>query len=606
MLSEECISDNRLFTRKTLLLTGAIALFIFCLTVLVYSPTLKNDFVWDDIQYVIENNRIRSLDADSLSVMFTTFHVGNWHPLTWISHAIDYSLWGLDPAGHHFTNTILHGLNALVVFLLVIKLVVQAQRVTKSASFSKTSWSPMLHPLLTAGVTALLFSLHPLRVESVAWVSERKDLLCAFFFLLTILCYLYYAASPASRNRSLWFVGCLVFFALALTSKPMAVTLPVVLLILDIYPLKRFHFSSGSTRALLLEKIPFFVLSIATSIIVIFAQNYGRSIRTLTQIPADVRLLNAFRTPLFYLEKMILPYELVPFYPFPIHVSWWDIQYLVSAVLIVLITCLTLWMIKKENFLFFSAWAYYLITLLPVLGIVQVGGQSAADRYTYLPSLSIFLLAGTGVSWIVHRDIVAKKKVVLGGLAVGGLLFFTLLSQLTIKQITIWKDSESLWSRVVHTFPFPQSDPLVHFNLGNAYTKSGTVDKAISEFEKALQLNPGHIRAHNNLGRLYAVRGNFDEAIVHFKQALAINPRYGRARNNLGGAYLQKGDYDSAIVEIQRSLAVNPNNANAHNNIALAYYLKGNYKVARAHLNKVISLGGKVNQELMQILESPR
>ena len=185
-------------------------------------------------------------------------------------------------------------------------------------------------------------------------------------------------------------------------------------------------------------------------------------------------------------------------------------------------------------------------------------------------------------------------------------LFFSLLSQLTIKQITIWKDSERLWSRVVHTFPFTQSDPLVHFNLGNAYTKSGRVDKAISEFEKALQLNPGHIRAHNNLGRLYAMRGNFDEAIVHFKQALAINPRYGRARNNLGGAYLQKGDYDSAIVEIQRSLAANPNNANAHNNIALAYYLKGNYKVARAHLNKVISLGGKVNQELMQLLASPR
>ena len=451
MLSEECISDNRVFTRKTALIIGAIALFIFCLTVLVYYPTLKNDFVWDDIQYVIENKRIRSLDADALSVMFTTFHVGNWHPLTWISHAIDYSLWGLDPAGHHLTNTILHGLNALLVFLLVVKLVVQAQRVTESASFSNSSWNPMLHPVLTAGVTALIFSLHPLRVESVAWVSERKDLLCGFFFLVTLLCYLYYASLPASRNRRLWFVSCLVFFALSLTSKPMAVTLPVILVLLDIYPLKRFHLSSGSTRVLLLEKIPFFALSIATSIIVILAQNYGRSIRTLTQIPADVRLLNALRTPLFYLQKMVLPYKLVPYYPFPVHVTWDDIQYLVSAALIVFITCFALWMIQKRNYLFFSAWAYYLITLLPVLGIVQVGGQSAADRYTYLPSLSIFLLVGTGVSWIVHRDSVAKKKVVLGGLVVGGVLFFTMLSQLTIKQITIWKDSERLWSRVVHS-----------------------------------------------------------------------------------------------------------------------------------------------------------
>lgn len=591
---------------KNLLLIGVIALLIVSLTLLVYLPTLKNGFVWDDIQYVIENQRIRSLDVPALRVMFTTFHVGNWHPLTWISHAIDYKLWGLDPTGHHLTNIILHGLNALVVFLLILKLVMLAQKSNTSAPLSKFLWNPTIQSLLTAGVAALLFSLHPLRVESVAWVSERKDLLCAFFFLLSSMCYLNFVLSQISLKRRVWYVNCLMFFMLALMSKPMAVTFPLVVLLLDIYPLRRFGFSLRKTKVVLLEKIPFFALSSAAGTAVIFAQNYGRSIRTLEQIPMDIRLLNAIRTPIFYLKKMVIPHELVPFYPFPVHVAWWDTQYLLSVILIVGITCFAIWMIAKGNYLFFTAWSYYLITLLPVLGLLQVGGQSAADRYTYLPSLSICILVGTGISWIASRSIAAKNKVLLGGLILGGFVCFTILGRLTVKQIALWRDSESLWSCVANVFPYPQSDPLVHFNLGNALVKSDKLDEAISEYKKTLLLSPGHIRAHNNLGRAYAFKGNYDEAIMEFKRALAINPRHVRARNNLGAAYLQKGEFDKAIIEIKRSLAIRPNNVNAHNNIAFAYYSQGEYKLALVHFDRVISLGGQVNQQVMAFLESYR
>ena len=588
------------------LLIGAIALLIFSVTVLAYLPALENGFVWDDIQYVIENKRIRSLDAHSLMVMFTTFYVGNWHPLTWVSHAIDYKLWGLDATGHHLTNIVLHGLNALVVFLLVLKLVMLAQEANESTPLSKPLWNTTKQPLLAAGVAALLFSLHPLRVESVAWVSERKDLLCAFFFLLSTACYLNFVLSQVSLKRRTWYVSCHMFFILALMSKPMAVTFPVVILLLDIYPLRRTGLSLRNTKIVLLEKIPFFALSTAGSIVVIFAQNYGRSIRTLEQIPIDIRLLNAVRTPIFYLQKIFIPFELVPFYPFPVHVAWWDLQYLLSAILMVVITCLTIWMIAKGNYLFFTSWAYYLMTLLPVLGFLQVGGQSAADRYTYLPTLSIFILVGAGMAWMVSRSIAAKNTVVWGGLMLGSFVCFIILGRLTVNQIAIWNDSERLWSCVANAFPYPQSDPLVHFNLGNAFAKNGKFDDAISEYRKALLLSPGHIRAHNNLGRAYAVKGKYDEAIVEFKRALAINPRHVRALNNLGAAYFQKGEFDKAIIEMKRSLAIRPNNINAHNNLALAYYSQGKYKSALAHFDRVISLGGHVNQQLMEFLESYR
>ena len=583
------------------------AFLIFLITCLVYIPTLKSGFVWDDVNYVPENTLIRSLSIHNLSKMLTSFRVSNWHPLTWLSLALDYAFWGLNPFGYHLTNVIMHGLNALLVFFLTIKLTVSARESNRVSPHSEMERSILAHPLIVAGVTALLFSLHPLHVESVVWVSERKDLLCAFFFLLSISSYLSYTSSITKRNTRIWFAACFLLFLSALMSKPMAVTLPAILLLLDIYPLKRISLysgKSGKTLFVLLEKLPFFTLSIASSIITIIAQHTGGAIRNLERFSTDARLLNAIRSLIFYLEKMVVPVKLVPFYPFPAHIDWFDLKYLFSLLLVLAVTGCCLWMAKQGKCLFLTAWSYYVVTLLPVIGIIQVGGQAAADRYTYLPGLSIFILIGTGVSWIFHRGTLIKYKCILGGLVLTFIFIF--LGQLTVKQIKIWHNSEILWSYVISAFPFPKSDPLAHYNLGNAYSRKGEPDKAISEYKRALILRPNYAEAINNLGSAYATKGRFDEATVEFERALSTNPHYAKAHNNLGSAYIIGGRLDEAISEYKKALAIEPDNAKAHHNLALAYYSKENYRLAIIHFDKAVELGCSVNPELLELLKPHR
>ena len=308
---------------------------IFILTLSVYIPALNNDFVWDDKEYISESTLIRSLDVDSLYRMFTSFSVGNWHPLTSLSHAIDYALWKLNPFGYHLTNIIIHGLNTLLVFLLVIQLVLREKKVYAIQPTSKTSLSFSTQSIAVAGITALLFGIHPLHVESVAWVSERKDLLCAFFVFLSLLYYLSYISSVFQKKRWFYFNTCLLFFVFALMSKPMAVTLPLILLLFDFYPLKRIRFYSGKTSKqlpILSEKIPFFVLAVALSVVTIIAQKAGGAIENFERLPISFRLLNAINTLMLYLKKMVWPLELVPFYPYPNDNSILDAQYLISGI----------------------------------------------------------------------------------------------------------------------------------------------------------------------------------------------------------------------------------------------------------------------------------
>jgi len=569
------IPDKGPFKNRALYIIGII---IFILTFLVYIPALKNDFVWDDVIYVSENTLIHSLSTHSLYRMLTSFHASNWHPLTWLSLALDYALWGLSPIGYHLTNIILHGLNVILVFLLIIRLTVRVKEDSRASSPSKMELSILLQSFIAAAITALMFGLHPLRVESVVWVSERKDLLCAFFSLLTISFYLSYTSSVAKRHQWILFTICFFLFIFALMSKPMAVTLPLTLLLLDIYPLKRISLSpcrTGKNLSLLLEKMPFFVLSIASSIITIMAQHAGGAIRNLERFSIDARLLNAIRALVFYLEKMIIPFRLVPFYPFPTQIYGLELPYLLSGILILAITACCLWMAKQGKHLIFIAWSYYIITLLPVLGIIQVGGQAAADRYTYLPSLGIFTLIGAGVSLLFKKALLLKRKSSLSGLVLTFTCIFIFLSQLTIKQIKIWQNSEKLWSYVLNAFPFPRSDPLVYYNLGNAYSKKGELDKAISQYKRALILKPNYAEAYNNLGSVYTIKGRLDEALAEIEQALAINPKYAMAYNNLGSVYLIKGELDKAISQYKQAIAIKPNYAEAHGNIGLVYYNKG-------------------------------
>ena len=569
---QKLICNKNSLKKRSLYVMGVGAIVIFLLTLIVYTPALKNDFVnWDDDKYVYENPKIQSLSFQSLYWMLTSFHASNWHPLTWVSHAIDYSLWGLNPPGHHLTNIILHVSNTLLVFFLVICLMLRTQELNRTLPQLKDPLSITTKSLTVAGVTALLFGLHPLHVESVVWIAERKDLLCSFFLLSSILFYLLYTSPTNKRPRWIWFATCLLLFVLALMSKPMAVTLPFILLLLDLYPLKRLKPHINKNLSVILEKIPFFILSVVSGVITVIAQYSGGAIESFEHLPISFRLLNALNSLVFYLKKMIFPLELVPFYPFPPHIHWLDSQYLLSALLVLAITGSCLWMAKRGKYLFLTIWSYYLITILPVIGIIQVGGQAAADRYTYLPSISIFLLVGVFVDWSWDKTSLTGLKLELRGLLLVCLCAVVfLLSYITINQIKIWKNSEILWSYVISSFP--ERIPEAYDNLGIAYSNKGMLDEAISECKKALTINPNFAKAHTNLGNAYGEKGMLDEAISVGKKALTINP-------NLSGV---------------------------HNNLAVDYYSKGNYRLAIFHCDKAIELGCSVNSKLLELLEPYR
>ena len=550
---------------------GAWGIIIILITFLIYVPALKNDFVnWDDDVYVYKNNYIHSLQPQAIAWMLTAFHVGNWHPLTWLSHAADYAIWGLNPFGHHLSSIILHVLNTLLVFLLTLQLIRVAKKSDVTPSRSSPLSSTSVQSLIGAGITALLFGVHPLHVESVAWVAERKDLLCALFFLLTLCSYLFYTSSAHTKNRRFWFTACLALTSAALMAKPMAVTLPLVLLLLDIYPLRRISSSTGagSNPRVLLEKVPFLLLSSISSILTVLAQHEGGAFKGLER-PLHLKLANALYAPFFYLAKMIWPGGLVPFYPFPKVLSSTDFtRYVISAILLVSITGVGIWAWKRGRPLFLNSWAYYLITLLPVVGIVQVGVQAAADRYTYLPSISIFLLAGLGISQLAAVWLRSKAMLMSGALII--VLIFATLMQMTLKQTAIWRDSETLWNHVIKSFPGRVH--FAHFNLANDYMRKKEYDKAIAEYETAI----------------------------------AILPAYSKAINNLGNVYLNRGDYDKALEKYEKAIAIDPDVGEAHNNLGLVYYAKGKYGLAKNHIDRALALGYKVNPKLLELIKTAR
>jgi hypothetical protein len=535
----------------------SVAGLVAVITCAVYLTSLQNEFVeWDDSIYVYENLHVRSLDISFFRWAFLDFHAGNWHPLTWISHAVDYALWGLNPWGHHLTNIILHSLNASIVVLLIMGLIEALRKTT--IEHERPLKERMT--LLVGGATGILFGLHPIHVESVAWVAERKDLLCALFFLLSMSAYAKYgtlahAETPHPRSESRFlkklYLLSLGSFTLALLSKPMAVTLPVCLLMLDWYPLKRIQ-SFRTFWIAFVEKLPFLALSLVSSILTILAQAAGKSIVPIEYAPVSTRMLVASKALMVYLGKMLVPLNLIPFYPYPSDVSLLSFDYLSAVVLVLGITTVCIVVIKGHEPLL-SVWGYYVVTLMPVLGIVQVGNQFLADRYAYLPSLGPFLLVGLAVAWLFEKvnELKHWSRPATLLCAAAAICILVSLSYLTVKQIGVWQNSISLWTYVINKEPVRA--PLAYYNRGVFYAKKGQVDRALYDFKKTIMLDPSDYKAYYNLGVLYGSSGLFDMAIECFSMAIVINQNYDVAYLYRGTYYARTGRMEQARADYQKA-----------------------------------------------------
>ena len=488
---------------------ASVSLFTF----LIYLASLKNGFVnWDDTQYLLENAHIQSIDSSFLRWAFFDFYADNWHPLTWLSHALDYAMWGWNPLGHHLTSNILHTINTFLVILLVVRLtaiVVHDSRFT----------------LIAAGTTGVLFGLHPIHVESVAWVAERKDLLCALFYLLTIIMYLKYASVAPGRHprwkKGTWYFLALCSFIFGLMSKPMAVSLPIVLLILDWYPLGR-SWPHRKLRVVFVEMLPFMILSLASMMLTIMAQESGRAIQSVYDYPLLSRVFVADGSLFAYLGEMIFPVDLIPFYPYPEDISFSSFTYVSVIALPILITVACVVISRKQKWLT-PVWGYYCVTLIPVLGIIQVGGQSMADRYTYLPSLGPFLIAGIGVAWAFQRINANKNKfAILFKVAAASVIAVTMLSMtyLTLKQIQIWRNSIDLWSYEIEKQPGKVRR--AYMNRSDAYCEVGLYDKAIADYDTAVALWPFDADVYYGRGLVFSKTRQYDKAIFNFDTALRL------------------------------------------------------------------------------------
>lgn len=604
-----------------------LALFVAMTTIIAYLPVFQNQFVpWDDPEYIYENNNIRSLNGEFFQWAFFDLYFANWHPLTWLSHAIDYRIWKLNPAGHHLTNVFLHGMNTFLVVILAISLSREA------AAFRDYSGFPAYNNRIAVGViTGLLFGLHPLHVESVAWISERKDVLCAFFFLLSILAYIKYVKGCENDNQinpySFFFnrryLSTLGLFILSLLSKPMAVTLPVVLLILDWYPLGRLQ--AHKSTLVLTEKLPFFLLSMGSVIITFQAQHSGGAVSSLTHMPLFPRILISFKAPISYLGRMFWPSHLIPFYPYPQKqmVNPFAVEYFIPLLLVIALTtaCFILFYRKKQS-IWLTAWCYYIVTLLPVLGIIKLGDQSTADRYTYLPSIAPFLIFGIGSVWILDKLPVFNRRntfMILAYFAFAVTLIIS-LSYLTNKQIHIWKNGETLWTREIETEPgvaraylnrgkyytetgqfikalkdYTQAvilnpdSPKNFYNRGTCYFKLGLYEEALKDFTEAIGLSPIPVYEHyNNRAIVYAKMNRFSEALKDYAQAISLNPNSAETYYNRGNAYIRIGLYQEALHDYTQAIQLSPSpNSDYYNNRGIVYRLLGQYEDAFRDFNQV-------------------
>src|SRR5213594_876195 len=533
---------------------------IALVTFAAFLPTLQNQFVtWDDSKNFLENAHYRGLGWTHLRWMWTT-HLGHYIPLTWMTLGLDYLLWGMNPFGYHLTSLLLHAANAVAFFFVVRRIL----------TLALPSPSERGHALaVSAGFAALVFAIHPLRVESVAWVTERRDVLSGLFYLSAILVYLR-ACERGARGRG-WYWLSVAVFGCALLSKSMVVNLPVVLLILDVYPLRRLGgfvgWWSEPARRIYVEKIPFVLLAAAASAVAVMAQLSKSAMIPMAHLSVLGRLAVSAYGLSFYLWKMVVPLNLSPLYMRPPTVDPEAPPFILSYGLVLAITAIVLALRRRIPGLP-AAWAAYVVVLLPVLGIFQSGSQIAADRYTYLAGLGWAILAGACLlfCWRISRTSTTGTPTTL---RIAGVAICVVagLGVLTWNQVHIWHDSERLWTYTVAIHP---NSSLAQFSLGIVLSAQGKPTEAIEHFQKGLQLRPDEPSAHTNLGVALIQQRKLADAIEHFRQALRIYPDDALAHTNWGSALIDLGKPSEAIEHYSKALSITPGLAEAQNGLGQA------------------------------------
>ncbi|MBT3416171.1 MAG: tetratricopeptide repeat protein [Nitrospina sp.] len=543
-----------------------ICILLLAGTFLIYWPGVNNDFInFDDNEYVTENRQLQSgLTLESVRWAFTTASFANWHPVTWMSHMLDFQLYGLNPAGHHFTSLLIHAANVLLLFLLLNRM-------------TGDPWK--------CAVVSALFAFHPINVESVAWIAERKNVLSTLFWLLTIWAYVLFVGH---RSRYLLMV---LFFALGLMSKPMLVTLPFVLLLLDFWPLKRWDFDPqaekskrGKLTTLVIEKIPLFILAIIASFATYFIQRSDGAVKTLELFSLQARFNNALVSYMEYLGKTLWPTKLSIYYPHPgDSLPLW--QGGVCAIILLALTVFVVRMAHRAPYLFVG-WFWYLGTLVPVIGLIQVGEQAMADRYAYIPLLGIFIIFAWGLPDLLSGW--RHQKTAL--LALVGTVFPALMI-LTWIQVAYWKNSITILEHAIEVTDTEHPGfVMVHNNLGVALSDEGKDEEAIDHFKQAIQLKPEFSEAYYSLGVSLSKLSKFEESINPYRQAIRLKPDDADAHYNLGTSLSELKNFDTAISHFKQSIRLKPNMADVHYSLGLALSQQNKFKEAIPHYQRVVSL----------------
>jgi tetratricopeptide (TPR) repeat protein len=563
-----------------------VSLGLLALAFGAFYPCLRNGFItFDDSLYITGNPHVQGgFTWDNFRWAFTTLDGGIWHPFTWLSIMLDCQLYGLDPAGHHFTNVMLHAANTVFLFL---------------------AWRKLTGLVWSSAFVAALFAVHPLHVESVAWAAERKDVLSGFFWMLALLAYAYYvetAPSPSggpqspagfwtrfrSRRAKLCYLLCLLAFVCGLMSKSMVVTLPLILLLLDVWPLRRAQTSSA--LGLALEKLPFFFIALLLSLLTMHSQRQLGALISAADLPLGRRVANALLSYFTYLGQTLWPRNLAVFYPFPKTIPI-GLPILAALLLLGFSVLAVRWRGRRPYL--FTGWFWYLLTLLPVIGLIQVGSQSHADRYVYLPLIGIFALA----TWTLLELLksIALPNTVISSAAIAVL---TACLFVTHRQISYWTDSETLfrWALAV-----TEDNRIAHDNLGTALMRRGQVDEAIGHFKATLRLKPDDPEELNNLALVLLRKGETGEAISLLEQALRLRPRDDSTHYSLGLAYGQTGRLEDAQKQFAEALRLQPGRADARCGLGIVLLRLRQPDQAIAELNEALRLNPRYPEAHYQL-----